>query len=198
MPAACRAAYRRHRPTPHAFRPRERSVRRVSYRPGVGHRDPRHSLTRRRITGRNSHLPAFQEGSGAGSERRDPGSSPLTGKGRGQPDGAASAFTLESPGDLCLTDGGSRGTTIVVRHGEAGKGGGGQRRTPCASRPVRFWLPAFPFPSCSRPPPRAEPSAAAIPATLLDCSRRRWRSIASATAAPHRVPCGTSVASPAS
>ena len=35
MPAACCAAYRRHRPTPHAFRPRERSVRRVSYRPGV-------------------------------------------------------------------------------------------------------------------------------------------------------------------
>src|SRR2546427_1601028 len=35
MPAACCAAYRRHRPTPHAFRPRECSVRRVSYRPGV-------------------------------------------------------------------------------------------------------------------------------------------------------------------
>ena len=35
MPAACRAAYRRHRPTPHAFGPRECSARRLSYRPGV-------------------------------------------------------------------------------------------------------------------------------------------------------------------
>src|SRR5438552_4022574 len=77
MPAACRAAYRRHRPTPHAFRPCERSVRRVSYRPGA----------------------VFRVGASC----------------------AASVVTLESPGDLCLTDGGSRGTTIVVRHGEAGR-----------------------------------------------------------------------------
>src|SRR5439155_6788389 len=82
------------------------------------------------------------------------------------------------------------GRLAPVRHG-----GGGQRRTPCASRPVGFWLPAFPFPSCSRPPPRVEPPAAAIQGTLLDCCPHRRPSTASATAATRSPVRSTSAAS---